>query len=108
MYQSGKNVTINCHIPGRNVTIHISNKTRIWEHYVENVQILKFFRKYRNYTDFNKNLNFPTRPSVSENISIFNFQKVVKSSAPESMNIFSRNPESFHNKMENEIFIFFL
>jgi len=30
MYQSEKKC---CHIPRRNVTIHISNKTWIWEHY---------------------------------------------------------------------------
>ena len=38
MYQSEKNVTIDCHIPRRNVTIHISNKTWIWEHYVKNAK----------------------------------------------------------------------
>ena len=53
MYQSEKNVTIDW----RNVTIHISNKTRIWEHYDKNstcCQKSKFRQKFKIVSTFQK------------------------------------------------------
>ena len=49
-------MTINCHIPRRNVTIHISNKTRIWEHYGLKIEI------------FVKNPNFGGKSNILEKV----------------------------------------
>jgi len=70
-------VTINCHIPRRNVTIHISNKTRIWEHYAQKLIFRKTFQ-----IDNWKNRNFPQKLQFSPKITIFrkncNFAQQVK------------------------------
>ena len=66
-----KNVTLNCHIPRRNVTIHISNKTRIWEHYVKNPS----FVKKRNFV---KNRNFVYKRNFVKNRNLVKNRNFVK------------------------------
>ena len=57
-------MTLNCHIPRRNVTIHISNKTRIWEHYAEN----RHFRKNPNFSLKSKSFGHKSKRKLVENL----------------------------------------